>query len=108
LTPPHTPANTLHPLATTITYSDILAAGQQTGGGTGTLVLLAVLAGAGYLIACWIWPFRACRRCQGAGRFRSPSGRAWRHCRKCGGRGAQLRTGRRIWIWINHTRNGDH
>ncbi|MBO2456571.1 hypothetical protein [Actinomadura violacea] len=61
------------------------------------LFLLAVLISTGYLISCVIWPFRACRTCAGAGRFRSPSGKAWRYCRKCSGRGAQLRTGRRIW-----------
>lgn len=51
----------------------------------------------GYLVACRIWPYTSCRRCKGHGRFRSPSGRAWRHCRRCKGSGSRVRTGRRIW-----------
>lgn len=51
----------------------------------------------GYLVACRVWPFTDCRRCKGAGRFRSPSGRAWRPCRRCKGSGSRVRTGRRIW-----------
>ena len=43
---------------------------------------------------------RACRKCGGAGRRRSPSGRAWRYCHRCHGTGARLRTGRRIWNYL--------
>jgi len=68
-----------------------------------TLVALAILAAllwlAGYAIACWIWPFKACRRCEGNGKLRSPSGKAWRRCKRCGGSGGRLRAGR--WIY-NH------
>ncbi|MEV4253261.1 hypothetical protein AB0J52_08820 [Spirillospora sp. NPDC049652] len=62
-----------------------------------------MLAAVGYLTHCVIWPYRACRKCDGAGRFRSPSGKAWRYCHRCAGRGAQLRTGRRIWTHIKDT-----
>jgi hypothetical protein len=69
----------------------------------GTLIAIAVLAAlawtAGYAIACWIWPFTACRRCDGNGKLRSPSGRAWRRCRRCRGSGGRLRAGR--WLY-NH------
>lgn len=51
----------------------------------------------GYAVACRVWPYAACRKCDGAGRFRSPSGRAWRHCRRCKGSGARVRFGLRIW-----------
>jgi hypothetical protein len=48
-------------------------------------------------MACAVWPFTACRRCGGAGKHRSPSGRAFRYCRRCKGTGARLRTGRKIY-----------
>jgi hypothetical protein len=62
------------------------------------LLALGVLAWlAGYLgVACRWWPYTACRRCSGAGKLRSPSGRAWRACPRCKGTGARLRTGRRL------------
>lgn len=60
-------------------------------------IVTAVGWGAGYVVACRLWPFGACRKCEGRGRFLSPSGRAWRHCRKCKGSGARVRAGRRAW-----------
>jgi hypothetical protein len=77
----------------------LLAASSHHSSGTGSLMLLALLAAVFYVIHNLIWPFRSCRNCQGLGRFRSPSGGSWRYCRTCGGRGAQVRTGRRIWTW---------
>nr|WP_246568943.1 hypothetical protein [Polymorphospora rubra] len=53
----------------------------------------------GYVLACTVWPFKACRRCTGTGRRRSPSGRAFRECRRCDGTGRRLRAGR--WLY-NH------
>jgi hypothetical protein len=61
-----------------------------------------------YIAACAIWPFVACRKCGGAGRRRSPSGRAWRYCRRCGGTGARLRTGRRTWNYLRHLHKEGH
>jgi hypothetical protein len=61
------------------------------------LALLAVTVC--YAVACWIWPFKACRKCDGTGKRRSPSGRAFRLCRRCDGTGRRLRAGR--WIY-NH------
>jgi hypothetical protein len=75
----------------------LLAAASHTGNHAGGWILLAGLAGAVYIVHCVIWPYRACRKCGGFGRFGSPSGRSWRYCPRCGGRGAQLRPGRRIW-----------
>jgi hypothetical protein len=73
------------------------------------LWLAGLVAAAGYAISCAIWPFRACRRCGGIGRFRSPSGRAWRNCRSCRGTGAKIRLGRRIYTALKHTHNrADH
>ncbi|WP_088289835.1 hypothetical protein [Kineosporia sp. A_224] len=62
-----------------------------------TLPTALLLWAAGYLIACTLFPFAACRNCQGSGKFRSPSGRAWRNCRRCKGTGRRIRLGRRIW-----------
>lgn len=60
-----------------------------------TITLLAVALC--YALACWIWPFKACRKCDGTGKKRSPSGRAFRLCRRCDGTGRRLRAGR--WIY---------
>ena len=75
----------------------IIVAASDSGADAGSFVLLALVAVVAYVVHCLVWPFRACRKCGGAGRFRSPSGRAWRYCDKCGGRAAQGRLGRRLW-----------
>ncbi|WP_067807552.1 hypothetical protein [Actinomadura formosensis] len=80
--------------------SPLLAAASNTAHPSAAWLLLAALGAGGYLLHCVIWPYRACRKCDGAGRFRSPSGRAWRYCNRCAGKGAQLRTGRRIWTHL--------
>lgn len=61
-----------------------------------TATAAVLLWAAGYLAACWLFPFAACRRCDGSGKKRSPSGRAWRRCKRCKGTGARLRIGRKI------------
>jgi hypothetical protein len=71
-----------------------------------TLILALALVTFCYALTCAAWPFTACRNCHGAGRTRSPSGRAWRYCRRCKATGARLRTGRRIWNLIR-TRHKD-
>nr|WP_221376888.1 hypothetical protein [Actinoplanes polyasparticus] len=73
---------------------------QLTATITLTLALLTVTLG--YSAACWIWPFKACRKCDGTGKRRSPSGRAFRLCRRCDGTGRRLRAGR----WIYNRLNG--
>ncbi|WP_407566792.1 hypothetical protein [Polymorphospora sp. A560] len=72
--------------------------------GAGTLATTAILITLGYTVACSVWPFKACRRCTGTGRRRSPSGRAFRECRRCDGTGRRLRAGRRIYNRINQVR----
>jgi hypothetical protein len=66
------------------------------------LILPLLLVTFCYIVACLVWPFAACRKCHGAGRHRSPSGRAWRYCHRCHGTGARLRTGRRIWNYLRN------
>lgn len=62
------------------------------------LGFLTFLAASGvYFLACWWFPFAACFRCDGDGKFRSRSGKAWRYCRRCKGSGNRLRIGRRVW-----------
>jgi DnaJ-class molecular chaperone len=65
------------------------------------LILTLIAVTLGYAAACWLWPFRACRRCDGAGKHRSPSGRAFRYCHRCKGTGARLRLGRRVWNFVH-------
>jgi hypothetical protein len=58
------------------------------------VLLLGFIA---WVIACAWWPFAACFRCKGEGKFRSPSGKAWRNCPRCSGSGKRVRLGRRIY-----------
>jgi hypothetical protein len=86
-----------------------LAAATATSGGLpwqAWLILIgaALIWVAGYALACWIWPFTACRRCGGAGRHKSPTGKAWRKCRRCKGSASRIRTGRRIFNWLRVTK----
>ncbi|GAA0333108.1 hypothetical protein NE235_13370 [Actinoallomurus spadix] len=83
----------------------LAATATATGDSAGSLLLFALVMGAGYIAACVIWPFRACRHCRGIGRFPSPTGRAWRPCHHCNGTGAKLRLGRRIYTHFKNTRD---
>jgi len=65
-----------------------------------TLIIALVIVTFGYAGACAAWPFAACYQCRGAGKRRSPSGRAFRYCHRCHGTGARLRRGRRAWNWL--------
>lgn len=71
--------------------------------GARTLILLALAITLCYGLGCWIWPFTACTRCNGTGKRRSPSGRAFRLCPRCNGTGRRLRAGRWIYNTIRRT-----
>ncbi len=72
----------------------------------GWAVLAAVALLAAYVAACAIYPFIAHGRCNGTGKLRSPSGKAWRTCRGCKGSGRKLRIGRRLFnATTRHGRN---
>ena len=73
-----------------------------------TLILALIVVTFGYITACAVWPFAACRKCDGAGRHRSPSGRTWRYCHRCHGTGARLRVGRRIWNYLRNLHKEGH
>jgi hypothetical protein len=49
-----------------------------------------------YALACWMFPYRSCRKCTG-GKVRTRSGAHWAYCRRCGGVGGKPRLGRRVW-----------
>ncbi len=82
-----------------------LSAATATNSATliGIAVGTVLLWSAGYVIACAFWPFAACGRCDGTGKHRSPSGKAWRKCRRCRGSAARLRFGRRVFNWLRKT-----
>ena len=60
-------------------------------------IVVGFVAVAWYVIHSRIFPYANCYRCKGNGRFRSASGRSWRHCGRCKGSGSRVRLGRRIW-----------
>jgi hypothetical protein len=84
--------------------STLAAAATHHHASLGLVALGVIVVTACYLTACAVWPFRPCRHCAGAGKARSPTGRAFHHCRHCGGSGAQLRTGRRLYTALTRTR----
>lgn len=86
---------------TTATHGSDLAATIHTAGQAATVALIVTIAAALYLLGCLIWPFGKCRRCKGAGKSKSPFGRAYRHCGRCQGSGLRIRLGRHV---INHIR----
>jgi hypothetical protein len=68
----------------------------------GTVGLVVLILLTVYVLACAVWPWTSCGRCEG-GRKRSPSGKAWRNCRSCGGTGKKVRLGRRMWTYLSDT-----
>lgn len=78
-----------------------LTAALHTAGQVATVLLVVTIAVGFYLLSCLIWPFGKCRRCKGAGKFKSPFGKAYRHCGKCDGSGLRVRVGRHV---VNHIR----
>lgn len=59
------------------------------------LFLPGLLITLGYLGLCAVWPFKACRHCQGHGQLRGWLG-GIRLCHACDGTGLRLRVGRRV------------
>ncbi len=83
-----------------------LAAATATPFPLGTVALVAAVLLVAYIAACAIYPFTAHGRCNGTGKLRSPSGKAWRTCRGCKGSGRKLRIGRRLFdATTRHGRN---
>lgn len=63
-----------------------------------------VLAGLGwYVFQCRFYPFASCKKCEGSGKKRSYNKKNWRKCRRCKGSGTRIRTGRRVFEYLNVT-----
>jgi len=65
-----------------------------------SIALVIAIWALGYALACLVWPLAACRKCEGVGRFRSPSKKYWRPCPRCDGSGRRIRTGRYVVEWF--------
>lgn len=61
----------------------------------------ALLAAAGYALACWAWPFGVCGGCRGTTERVTWLLSRTVPCRRCRGTGRRLRVGRRVY---NHLR----
>lgn len=68
------------------------------------IIITATIVTLGYFVACAVWPYASCVRCDGNGKFRSPSGKAWRNCPRCKGTGRRVRYGRRIHTSLTKTK----
>ena len=49
----------------------------------GTLVLIAIIGGCGYLVSLRVHPYRTCRSCGTSGKHRSRSGTRYGNCWRC-------------------------
>ncbi|MGW7684867.1 hypothetical protein ACWGID_29275 [Kribbella sp. NPDC054772] len=78
--------------ATATDAADALSRPEQVA----VLVIAALILTGLYLLACAIWPYANCARCNGAGKSRSPSGKKFRNCPRCKGTGRRKRIGRRL------------
>ncbi|MBB5839709.1 hypothetical protein [Kribbella italica] len=82
-----------------------MAATVHTAGQVATVALAVTACAVFYLLTCAVWPFGKCRRCKGAGKFKSPFGNALRHCGKCDGSGLRVRFGRKVIGYYRRTRS---
>lgn len=55
------------------------------------LILIGLVVLGVYVGFCRVFPFASCRRCSGSGKYRSPSGKAYRWCGRCKGSGRRVR-----------------
>lgn len=68
-----------------------------------TLAAAALVCSGLYALACWLWPYRVCRRCSGTGKRAALFfGSAFGLCRRCSGSGRRLRLGRRAYNHAKH------
>lgn len=73
--------------------------------GYAELTVLILIGIAVYVFSTWFWPWGAeCGKCEGKGKFRSPTGRYWRPCPKCKGK-PKVRWGRRVLDYIRKERH---
>jgi DnaJ-class molecular chaperone len=75
------------------------SANQMGASRMSALVILVIIAAAGYFVSLRIHPLKRCRTCRMQGRhFGSVYGYAYRRCRTCGGTGRQDRLGTKIFF----------
>ncbi|MEV5961868.1 hypothetical protein AB0L70_08890 [Kribbella sp. NPDC051952] len=102
-----TPATAIPGAATHGSYlgsaSIDLTTAVQTAGQVATVALIVTAVAGFYLLTCAVWPFGKCRRCTGAGKFKSPFGNAYRHCGRCDGSGLRVRFGRKVISYYRRT-----
>lgn len=67
------------------------------------LIGLGLLWVAYKAIQCWLWPFAKCSKCDGTGKWMSPTGKNWATCRRCEGKARRLRTSRKIFNYLKIT-----
>ncbi|HEY3718412.1 MAG TPA: hypothetical protein VGL39_28140 [Jatrophihabitantaceae bacterium] len=99
-----------HPARTTALLYDLTEHGSaaHSGGHVHWWALLALALGTAaliYAMACAVTPFARCRRCDGNGKYRKPTGRAWHPCKRCKGSGHRLRWGRHITNYLHRIRD---
>ena len=71
------------------------------------LIVIALIAGAGYLVSLRIHPLRRCPACKMTGRhFGSVYKGSYRRCRACGGTGRKDRLGVKVFFG-GHQRHGN-
>lgn len=68
-----------------------------------TLFLIIVIAGGGWIISLFIWPFGPCGKCGGSGLNKGSSNKRFGLCRRCRGQRRHQRFGsktvhRAVWI----------
>ncbi|GAA2843508.1 hypothetical protein [Kribbella solani] len=79
-------------LASAANAADTLSRPEQIA----VLVIAALVLTGIYLLACTVWPYANCPRCEGSGKSRSPGGKKFRNCPRCEGTGRRERLGRRL------------
>jgi DnaJ-class molecular chaperone len=57
------------------------------------LILIVLLAIAGWVASLYLWPFRPCLRCNGTGRNKGSTKKRFGECKRCQGSGRLRRIG---------------
>lgn len=74
----------------------------------GPIVLIGLFVTISYIATCAVWPFKACRRCHGSGKLRSPLVKAIRLCPRCEATGLRIRIGRHVWNRLRRVRRANN
>lgn len=58
-----------------------------------TLIILGLIAAAGWVISLYRWPYAPCGKCEGSGKNPGSNGKRHGQCRRCKGAGRRQRIG---------------